>query len=459
MKSTDQNTFKQLNFYAVNGKINTFFGHFTIGRLAYRCGMKKARGVSVLTLLLTVFTLPFAQTNIYRHFKEESREFQKDALYSLLRSPNISWRRFLLKIVLSALNFLRSLSEENRDSVLVIDDSTLARPRAKKVELCSRVFDHTQNKYLKGFRFLCLGWSDGFSFLPLDFALLSSQNPKNIIHNAVKVIDPRTSGAKRRKEATQGAPTVLLQLLEHARKAGVRASHVLADSWFSAPAIVSKAAKFFPVITMAKKTSKVHYITENGPLSAQAIYRSLKKRPGKAKWLASALVKFKDGLDVRLVFLRRRNSKEWLVLLSTDTELPEKEILRLYGMRWDIEVFFRTTKQHLGFEKGTQGRDYDSLIAHSTIVMLRYIFLSLEQRRITDQRTLGLLFHACCKEVKTLSFLAALHRILGSAAVQLEGKSVSPEIMEAIFQEIIAQSLQKLSFFDTKRDDYYVKVG
>lgn len=218
MKSTEQEAFKQLNFQAVSRKINTFFERFGIGRIAYRADMKKSRGVPVLTLLLTVFTLPFAKTNLYRHFKDESSEFQKDALYSLLRSPNISWRRFLLNVALIALNFLRSLTEEHRDSVLIVDDSTLARPRAKKVELCSRVFDHTQNKFLKGFRFLCLGWSDGFSFLPLDFALLGSQKPKNIVHNAVNPLDPRTSGAKRRKEATQGAPAVLLQMLALAKK-------------------------------------------------------------------------------------------------------------------------------------------------------------------------------------------------------------------------------------------------
>ena len=33
---------------------------------------------------------------------------------------------------------------------------------SKKVELLSRVFDHTGKKYLKGFRMLTLGWSDGY---------------------------------------------------------------------------------------------------------------------------------------------------------------------------------------------------------------------------------------------------------------------------------------------------------
>ena len=32
-------------------------------------------------------------------------------------------------------------------------------------------------------------------------------------------------------------------------------------------------------------------------------------------------------------------------ILSTDTTLDETEIIRLYGRRWDIEVFFKTNLQ------------------------------------------------------------------------------------------------------------------
>ena len=74
-------------------------------------------------------------------------------------------------------------------------------------------------------------------------------------------------------------------------------------------------------------------------------------------------------------------------------------------------MFFRTAKQHLELEKGFQGRDYDSLVAHTTIVMTRYIFLSIEQRMATDHRTLGLLFHACCEEADDYTFSSALSQI------------------------------------------------
>ena len=36
-----------------------------------------------------------------------------------------------------------------------------------------------------------------------------------------------------------------------------------------------------------------------------------------------------------------------LALLSTDITIADEEMIRLYGKRWDIEVFFKMCKQHL----------------------------------------------------------------------------------------------------------------
>jgi hypothetical protein len=69
--------------------------------------------------------------------------------------------------------------------------------------------------------------------------------------------------------------------------------------------------------------------------------------------------------------------------------LLETEIIQLYGIRWDIEIFFKCTKSLLRLQKEFQGRSYDLLISHTTIVFTRYILLSWQQRCNTDQRTLG----------------------------------------------------------------------
>ena len=174
------------------------------------------------------------------------------------------------------------------------------------------------------------------------------------------------------------------------------------------------------VICMVKKTSKVHYEFEGQPLCVKTIYKRLRKRRGKAKILASAVVTIKDGQLVKLVFVRDRRKKDWLVLLSTDIDLPEPDIVRIYGKRWDIEVFFKMAKQHLKLVKEIQCRDFDALIAHTTIVFMRYMFVAYNCRRETDHRTFGDLFYACCDELRDISFIESLYRVLTLAVKRLQ---------------------------------------
>ncbi len=72
------------------------------------------------------------------------------------------------------------------------------------------------------------------------------------------------------------------------------------------------------------------------------LYGVVTKR--KSDILASVMVDY-YGHPVRIVFVRNRAKKrEWLALLSTNTTVSEEEIIRIYGMRWDIEVYFKMCK-------------------------------------------------------------------------------------------------------------------
>lgn len=75
-------------------------------------------------------------------------------------------------------------------------------------------------------------------------------------------------------------------------------------------------------------------------------------------------------------------------------------------------MFFKMARQHLKLAKEIQGRDYDALIAHTTMVFMRYMFLNYQCRLKTDDRTFGDLFYACCDELSDISLIEALYRIL-----------------------------------------------
>jgi hypothetical protein len=51
------------------------------------------------------------------------------------------------------------------------------------------------------------------------------------------------------------------------------------------------------------------------------------------------------------------------------------------------------------------------LIAHATLVCVRYIFLELERRRAADIRTCGELFYYCCDELPDLKAAEAIRLI------------------------------------------------
>ncbi|WP_407311836.1 hypothetical protein [Desulfosporosinus sp. SB140] len=104
-------------------------------------------------------------------------------------------------------------------------------------------------------------------------------------------------------------------------------------------------------------------------------------------------------IPIVMVFVsHRKNENEWLAILSTDRTLTEEEIIRNYSMRLDIETFIKCTKSLLKLQKEFQGRSYDMLISHTTIVYVRYILLAWQHRQNTNERTLGL-FAELCDEV------------------------------------------------------------
>ncbi len=61
---------------------------------------------------------------------------------------------------------------------MIIDDTLFSREYATQTELLARVFDHDKQLYIKGYRALTLGLSDANTFLPINFALMSSKKPQ-----------------------------------------------------------------------------------------------------------------------------------------------------------------------------------------------------------------------------------------------------------------------------------------
>jgi hypothetical protein len=132
-------------------------------------------------------------------------------------------------------------------------------------------------------------------------------------------------------------------------------------------------------------------------------------------------------VPAKIVFIRHRNKKNWLAILSTDTTLTGKEIVTLYKRRWDIETFFKISKSFLQLAKECQSRSFDAIVANATLVCCRYIMLAIVKRTTSDPRTLGTLFFSAFDEIQQTSFCEALALLLNLLVQTLETVGLAKE--------------------------------
>ena len=379
----------------------------------------KKKGIPVIEVFQYLFLLIFSNRSMYMSLitGRNTPGFAKDTVYRFMKMLQINWMRFT---TLLASRIIRDaivpLDSEDRANVLIIDDSMFERNRSKKVELLAKAYDHANHRYRFGFRMLTLGWSDGSSFLPVNSILLSSENKKNRVNEAVKV-DKRTAGYKRRLLSIQKGTQAMPELLKTAKKAAVPAKYVLFDSWFSSPSTLHAVKTIgYDVIGMVKKTPKMFFRYKGEDMSLITIYNRNKKKRGRSRYLLSVLVDVvKDGkvIPAKVVYVRNRNKrKEYLCLISTDTTLDENEIIRIYGKRWDIEVFFKVCKSYLNLSRECNSLSYDAMTAHTAVVFTRYMMLSLESREGSDNRSLGELFLYFSDEMSDITWIQAFRMLL-----------------------------------------------
>ena len=408
-------------------EIKQGFSELNVGYHLRKANITKLSGYSCLAVFKLIFLLVFQYPNWFRAFtsKKAADLPSKDTVYRFLNTCTYNWRQFLLSLSSEMIRLIRPLTSEKRVTAFVIDDSVYSRNRSKAVELLANVFDHSSHRYLKGFQLLTLGWTDSSTFIPVDFALMSSAKKESRIQEMNTSIDKRTSGYKRRMEAVQSKPQVVSDLLDHALDKGMLADYVLMDSWFTqAPLIQSITDKGLFVIGMVKQL-KQRYQYEGERFTLPELYRKAKPAMGKKDILGAVQVKLDNGIPAKMLFIRNRNKRsEWLAILSTDTTLDNEEIVRIYGMRWDIEVFFKCNKSLLNLEKECQGRSYDALISHTTIVFTRYMLIAWQMRKEADPKTFGNLFYELGEDVQDIDFVTALQSLIDIFQTLAEAKVV-----------------------------------
>ena len=397
--------------------ISSFFSRFKVGNLLRKCNAQKEKGVPVLQIFKYKLCNVFADRSMYMQQKTGSYQeaFSKNTFYRFLNNRKTNWLRFTTLLSREVSKTIEPLTGEDRINAFVVDDSLFERTSCKKTELGSCVFDHASMRYTKGFRLMTLGWTDGNTFLPVNSSLLASSKASNLI-GPQECHDGRSLAAKRRNLAQTKGTDVMLALIKTARKCGHTADYVLYDSWFSNPAqLVAVKELGLDSIAMIRKSSRIRYEFEGKQLSINKIFGISKKRRGRSKYLLSVevMVGKDQKIPAKIVCVRnKKNKKDWIAFICTNPMLSEEEIIRIYGKRWQIEVFFKTCKSYLQLVSECHSLSYDALTAHVAIVFVRYMMIALEQRKDEDFRSLGEIFFYFTDELADITFAESLQILL-----------------------------------------------
>lgn len=386
-----------------------------IAQLLRNSNIRKSDEVSVFKIFEFLILLVFKCKNLFQYLssKHNDHSISKNAIYNFLSNSSFNWRRFLLSLSVKVTTAFRKLTCKSRVSVLILDDSVFRRNRSKAVELLAKVYDHVFHEFVRGFNLLALGWSDGFSFVPVSFTLLSSTKKNNRYQEASKKIDHRSNGWKARLESMLPKPDAAFNMIKMALMAGIKANYILMDSWFTTEPFIQKLSTLGLDVIGRIKNVKQRYLYNGKRYTLPQLAKIVLSKAYGCQYRSIVVKTGKRNITVRIVFVRNKRKKNELIyLLTTDTGLSEDEIIRIYGIRWSIETFFKTSKSLLKLCSEFQTRSYDSAVAHTAIVFTRYTLLEWLRRQNKDIKTCGGMFFAICDDVQDMELTEALASLM-----------------------------------------------
>ena len=293
-------------------------------------------------------------------------------------------------------------------TAFIIDDTLLSHT-GWKIENITRVFDHCLKKTFYGFKELVLGYFDGLSVIPLDFSLHSEKalKPAKRKKQHKKDVRAGSAGGKRRKELKRNKIHQAVNMIKRAVKHGFAAQYVLCDSWFTSHGFIKdiRAIKNGAMHIIAGiRADKRKYNHDGEMFSAKGLIKKCKANSKEKRCRSmntryyELVVDYGDIGFVKLLISRYPGQKDWRVFICTDSSLPFIEIMRIYGVRWSIEIMFKEQKQYLNLGK-CQSNDFDAQIADTTISSILYILL-VYIKNTESYDSVGELYDFLCGDIK-----------------------------------------------------------
>ena len=382
----------------------------------------KRHGIDVFSIfVLCLISVFFGVPNLYALFQGPmAKDFgmSLDTVYRFLGNPNFNWRKLHLLFAKQAIDAVSGQKAGKTIRAFIVDDTCIERPDSFKTELVSRMYDHVDHRYFRGFGQLTLGWYDGKGFFPLNFAIDCAKKDENLLFGIDKAASKKTCGYVRRKESRESKPALVVKMLKQALNAKIPATHVLMDTWFYSGKLLWQIANL-GMRSVARIKTNLKFISAdknchgNGKMSQSEILERLRvKLNDRNKDVYWVTVKNNEGMLLKLVFVNACGKNKFISIVTDDLELSAEDIVGLYARRWSIETNFKAQKQFFKLDSECQGHLFDSIIAFATIASIRYIVTELKRRMESDDSLLGGVFRDLVSDTQKAPFRDALNKLL-----------------------------------------------
>lgn len=418
------------NSSVIVGIFNQLIGRFDLRYINMLFSDTKKRGIDGSKIFQTLFVFRFLDFSNVSQLMQSgfSKEIshQKDVLYDFLNNEKIRWRTITLLFFKQVNGVINENSEQIADvpKCLVLDDSLLGKT-GKKMEFIGKVFDHCTHTYRLGIKMLALGYTDGKTFLPIDFSIHNEPGKnnkrglkvKNLQAQFSKTRAPESAGYERALEVSVDKITIALRMIKRCAKKWLRVDYVLTDSWFICEKFIKGVHEINPKLHVIGLMKTNRNVTISGKTyKANAVPDSKRRnishsRKFKCSYISLKIV-YKD-IEMRGYWVKMNGQNNWKLLVSTNDKLTFTKAMEIYKQRWSIEVFFKDCKQNLGLET-CQSKDFDAHIATISIVFMNYMVLALK-KRFEDYETLGILF----KDFKAIMLKESIIQKIWEILIQL----------------------------------------
>lgn len=239
--------------------------------------------------------------------------------------------------------------------VLVIDDSTLDKPYAKRIELVTQHWSGKHHQVVWGINLITIMlWTDGHKLIPCDF---------RVYDKPMGMLGP--FGGKDKNEHFRDMLTIA------AKERGFHPRCVVFDSWYTSLKNLKLISRDLGWHWFARMRSdrlvNPDKVSGNVPISTIEI-----PRDGRVVHLkAYGFVK---------VFKTVSLTGDVEYYATDDLAMKEKECEDLSDQGWGIEVYHRGIKQYCGVER-SQVRDAIKQLSHISLSLRAFLRLELERVR------------------------------------------------------------------------------